>query len=90
MIRDGVYGRLLTASNGNSLVLPAADYRLSSIYSTGEDGSYWSASFSTDPQCDAWGCYFKSDNQGVDRCGRFNGLSVRPVRSAYYIIRRYY
>lgn len=79
--RNGKNGRLVTASNGNSIFLPAAGYRReSSLYSAGSGGFYWSSSLDTDDPEDAWDVYFNSAN--VFRYGddlRYFGLSVRPV-----------
>ena len=41
--RDGVNGWLYTASNGNTLFLPAAGYQIgNAIFSRGSEGIYWS------------------------------------------------
>ena len=43
--QNGVNGRLFTASNGNSLFLPAAGCRwVGELYNAGGDGGYWSGS----------------------------------------------
>ena len=47
--QNGVYGRLFTASNGNSLFLPAAGYRWDGeLNSAGSSSIYWSSSLNTD------------------------------------------
>jgi hypothetical protein len=74
---------LFTASNGNSLFLPAAGSRFeSSLYGAGSDGYYWSSSLNAGHPYDAWLLYFGSGyylmNNGTNRC---NGFTVRPVRS---------
>ena len=80
---NGVNGRLFTASNGNSLFLPAAGYRgVSSLYDAGSDGDYWSSSLYTDDPDYAWYFYFGSGDQDMSSSGRDNGHSVRAVRSA--------
>ncbi len=81
--QNGVNGRLFTASNGNSLFLPAAGYRyISSLDYAGSYGSYWSSSLSTGSPDGAWILYFGSDNYGMNGYGyRDYGLSVRPVRA---------
>ena len=81
--QDGVVGRLFTATNGNSLFLPAAGYRHgSSLDNVGTYGYYWSSSLYTAEPSGA-GCYYTRwnlGNVGMDaRCGGFN---VRAVRSA--------
>ena len=79
--RNGVYGRLLSGSNGNSLFLPAAGYRWDgSLYSTGSHGDYWSSSLDTDTPFDAWYFYFLSGSQYMDDGSRGFGFPVRAVR----------
>lgn len=78
-------GRLFTASNGNSLFLPAAG-RLndSSLPSVGYCGYYWSSSLGTNYSGNAWYLGFGSSNCSMvgfgDRaCG---AISVRAVLPA--------
>ncbi len=81
--QNGVNGRLFTASNGNSLFLPAAGYRYySSLYGAGSIGYYWSSSLGTAYPDYAWLLDFDSGNYNVYELTRFCGQSVRPVRSA--------
>ena len=81
--RNGVNGRFFTASNGNSLFLPAAGYRWDGeLYFAGGLGLYWSSSLTTDSPGDAWLLGFLSDYTSVDSSGRYYGRSVRAVRSA--------
>lgn len=78
---NGVNGRLFTASNGNSLFLPAAGYyyqaHLGGVHS---GGYYWSSSLDTVAPSTARYFYF-SDSYQMSSISRFWGLSVRPVRS---------
>ena len=79
----GVNGRLFTATNGNSLFLPAAGYRNgSSLYDAGSFGNYWSSSLNTDGPGYAWDFSFYSGRYGMYYDSRGNGFTVRPVRSA--------
>ena len=79
--QGGVNGRLFTASNGNSLFLPAAGYRdYGHLYDAGSWGNYWSSSLYTGSPYDAWSFYFGSDNYYMDYYGRYYGQSVRAVR----------
>ena len=79
--QNGVNGRLFTASNGNSLFLPAAGYRDgSNLYSAGSYGFYWSSSLYTDNPSGAWNFYFYSGSYDMYGSGRVYGQSVRPVR----------
>jgi len=79
---SGINGRLVKATNGNSIFLPAAGTRFESdLYYVGIFGYYWSSSLSTDSPYCAWGVSFGSSGN-VDRYGnggRFGGRSVRPV-----------
>ena len=81
--RNGVYGRLLTASNGKSIFLPAAGGRFGSNFRfAGEHGIYWSSSLYLDYPSYAWFFDFSSGNQYMDYCYlRNNGYSVRAVRA---------
>ena len=82
--QNGVNGRLFTATNGNSLFLPAAGYRRnSSLGDAGSYGHYWSSSLTTGYPGSSWFLDFSSGNCYMDRdYDRYCGLSVRPVRSA--------
>jgi uncharacterized protein (TIGR02145 family) len=79
--QNGVYGRLFTASNGNSIFLPAAGWRRnSSLDYAGSYGYYWSSSLSDDFQYDAW--HFFLYDYSVGSNPRYLGLTVRPVCSS--------
>jgi hypothetical protein len=79
--QNGVNGRLFTASNGNSLFLPAAGYRWNDeLKYAGYYGSYWSSSLSTDYPRYAWYFYFNSGGADVYGGYRYYGQSVRAVR----------
>ena len=89
--QGGVLGRLFTATNGNSLFLPAAGYyQYGDLDFAGRDGEYWSNLLKTDYQnTSEYGngaiyFYLTSRYEGscnmsyTDRC---YGLSVRAVRA---------
>ena len=81
--QNGVNGRRFTASNGNSLFLPAAGYRFdSSLYDTGSIGNFWSSSLYTGYPGYAWYFIFYSGNYYMYNSNRGYGQSVRAVRSA--------
>ena len=81
--QNGMNGRLFTASNGNSLFLPAAGYRdNSSLYNAGSDGFYWSSSLDTDHPFHAGDFAFKSGGCNMYGNTRFYGFAVRPVCSS--------
>ena len=82
--QNGVKGQLFTASNGNSLFLPAAGFRyLDQLLHEGLYGYYWSSSIIQEYPYDAWCYIFGSSNYYmVDQYNRFSGRSVRAVRSA--------
>ena len=78
---SGINGRLVKATNGNSIFLPAAGFRYGTVlYDAGSNGNFWSSSLNTFYPYFAWYVYFDSDN--VSRLSsryRFGGHSVRPV-----------
>ena len=77
---NGVAGRKFTASNGNSLFLPAAGNHYGS---EGEFGYSWSSSLDeSDPDL-AWGFYFVEGYQSMNGGSRDYGFTVRAVRSAH-------
>ncbi len=82
--QNGAKGRLFTATNGNSLFLPAAGgHILNSLSNAGFRGYYWSRLLYTDDPNYAWYFYFDLDFcfMLVDGSfGRGCGISVRPVR----------
>jgi len=84
--QNGVNGRLFTATNGNSIFLPAAGgYTNSGLVDTDSDGAYWSSSLDmvySDNSDNALGFGFESGNYIVGYAGRYCGFTVRPVRSA--------
>ena len=82
--QNGVNGWLFTASNGNSLFLPAAGLRSSDlyVYDAGSGGYYWSSSLYTDGPLKSWYFYFGSDGYGMYYFYRLYGRSVRPVCSS--------
>ena len=81
--QNGVTGRLFTATNGNSLFLPAAGVRYgTSLGNAGTYGYYWSSSLTTDNPLNAWLLGFNSGSCYMDYDLRIYGFTVRPVRSS--------
>ena len=79
--QNGVNGRRFTASNGNSVFLPAAGGRWGGeLHNAGSYGYYWSRSLFTVIPYYAWDLSFNSDDCDVNYSIRSNGFSVRPVR----------
>ena len=79
--QNGVNGRLFTASNGNSLFLPAAGDRWDDeLHNAGYVGLYWSSSLYSGNPYYAWYFGFDSGSYGMYNGGRGNGFTVRPVR----------
>ena len=80
--QNGVAGRLFTATNGNSIFLPAAGFRyVSSAYEAGNNGYYWSSTLDTGMPYNAW--YFAFSSGSYDM-GYFYGRSFgRSVRAVY-------
>lgn len=81
---NGVNGRLLTASNGNSIFLPAAGSILRTALSgVNNSGLYWASTLGSISPSKAWGFYFHFALQDMDcENARSLGQSIRPVRSA--------
>ena len=79
--QNGVNGWCFTASNGNSIFLPAAGYWWDDVFNA-DLGVYWSATLNTDYPNRAWSFHFGMDNGHI--CGssdRNRGQSIRAVRS---------
>jgi predicted secreted protein len=81
--QNGVAGYRLTASNGNSLFLPAAgSSNGTELVAAGVFGFYWSASLYTDSPDDAWSFSFLSGADSIGSFGyRSDGQSIRPVKN---------
>ena len=82
----GVKGKIVTASNGNSIFLPAAGYRDNTSLNDAESrGNYWSSSLNKDGIADpdfAFYVYFDSAGRPMrdsDDRDRYYGSSIRPV-----------
>ena len=78
--KNGVEGSLFTATNGNSLFLPAAGDP-TTPNCVGNYGLYWSSSLLEGSSLCAWSLGFRSDNCGMNDGGRDYGFSVRAVSS---------
>ena len=78
---NGVNGYKVSASNGNSIFLPAAGYRDgTSSSSVGSFGYYWSCQVNSGDVGSAWYLYFGSGGRYPDNNNfRYDGFSVRPV-----------
>lgn len=77
---NGVNGRRFTASNGNSIFIPASgsrDYPNQS--ELGESVNVWSSSLLDDGNANAWQFGSKSDKYSMTEQPRSDGNSVRPV-----------
>ena len=78
--QGGHKGCKVTGPNGNSIFLPAADWRIGSrTVSVVEDGRYWSSTLSSSGSDCARGLYFRSGSHNTYNDSRCYGLSVRPV-----------
>ena len=78
--REGVYGRLFTGRNGNTIFLPAAGMHMhddSSYVSSW--GHYWSSTQLPSYLNSAHDFSFNSDGAVCSNYGRICGRSVRPV-----------
>ena len=78
---NGVYGRKITSkSNSNSIFLPAAGYRKTSLNDADGDGCYWSRSLHAGYSYNACHLRFYSSSIYTHYSNRCYGRSVRPVR----------
>ena len=76
----GVMGRIVTATNGNSIFLPAAGYRYDTYLDlVGSYGYYWSSSLYTGTPLSACYVYFYPVSVYGSYRKRCYGQSVRPV-----------
>lgn len=78
----GINGYKVTGPNGNSIFLPAAGDRKTSLYGQGSGGHYWSGTLSEDYSYDAWRLYFYNGYHSLKYYGsyRYLGVTVRPVK----------
>ncbi|MBR4148132.1 MAG: hypothetical protein IKU00_09670 [Bacteroidales bacterium] len=81
--QNGAYGMLFSASNGASIFLPAAGIRwYDELYNVGDYGYYWSSLLDIDHPFRARHFDISPGLFDLNDYRRFNGLSVRAVRSA--------
>ena len=81
--QNGVNGRLITSkSNGNSIFFPAAGTRIGSSLVNVSVGYYWSRTLYERPSYYARNLLFNSGDVITGNNYRYDGLSVRPVRSS--------
>ncbi|MBQ9416982.1 MAG: hypothetical protein IJU19_00165 [Bacteroidales bacterium] len=79
--QGGTNGRLLTATNGKSLFLPATGYsQRSSCFDDGGYGNYWTSSLCEDWPSNAYCFTFSDWYQFMNDDARYLGFSVRAVR----------
>ena len=79
--RNGVYGRLVTGPNGNTLFLPAADYRGdNSLNNEQSIGAYWSRTLDSGYPSGLYFRNFEWESVYLFSHIRSHGFTVRPVR----------
>ena len=84
--KNGVKGRLFTASNGNSIFLPAAGYRkYTNLYCSSSLGNYWSSSLRNNESHLSYMFMFGSVGLGTKIMERSYGQPVRAVYAIYEI-----
>lgn len=79
---NGVNGFLLTATNGQSIFLPAAGYRTENLFDCGIHGTYWSSVINLTFTDSAFEMHFYSGGCEIYLFYRYLGRSVRAVRSS--------
>ena len=78
--QNGVNGRLVTGTNGNSIFLPAAGRRDgTNLNDAGSKGYYWSSSLDSDIPQYVWNVSFSSGEAYRNDGLRHYGYTVRPV-----------
>lgn len=78
--QSGVKGYRVTATNGNSIFLPAAGYRYDTyVCNAGLAGYYWSSSLNAGNSGNAYRVYSDTSNVYRNYNLRYYGQSVRPV-----------
>jgi hypothetical protein len=79
--RNGVYGRLVTGPNGNTMFLPAADYRGdNSLNNVQSIGAYWSCTLDSGYPSGLYFRNFEWESVYLFSHIRSHGFTVRPVR----------
>ncbi|MBR6284995.1 MAG: leucine-rich repeat protein [Muribaculaceae bacterium] len=82
--RNGVWGRLATGPNGNTIFFPAAGCKAEgygSPWHAGDYGFYWSYTSGAEFSSDANYLYFNSDSvYWLDESSRYGGFTIRAVR----------
>ena len=78
---NGVSGRLLTGSNGNSIFLPATGFYLDDTLICTGLGIYWSSSLQTECQVAGWSLHFDDVNCHV--CGTYERCRGQVVRAVF-------
>ena len=79
-VLNGVFGMLVTASNGNKIYLPAAGYMLgATLDQAGSYGYYWTTSIGTNNPGYGLSYYFLTQNWHTYNFIRPYGCSVRAV-----------
>ena len=81
--RNGVYGRLVTGPNGNTLFLPAADYRGDNSLNNAQSiGAYWSRTLDSGYPSGLYFRDFEWESVYLFSHIRSHGFTVRPVRAS--------
>ena len=80
--QNGVYGQKFIGSNGGTIFIPVAGFRLDNeLANVVSDGYYWSSTFYESGQGYARYLYFNSGGADwSDNLYRYYGFTVRPVR----------
>ena len=77
---NGVSGHTVTGTNGNSIFLPEAGYRVGTeLYSRGSEGMYWSSQLHANLNYHAHHLHFLNTTPYQNFNERYTGRSVRPV-----------
>lgn len=82
--QNGVYGRLITGLNGNTIFFPATGYyEGNELWGNDNDGHYWSSSLDPVYTARAYNMGFFFGDIGIGNDHRCYGQPVRPVYSPH-------
>ena len=85
--QNGVEGRLMTGTNGNTIFLPVTGFRLDDMFIGPSLGIYWSSSLHEGFPERGWSFHFDADQCHV--CGTYERSRGQIVRAVYIAKQQY-
>lgn len=77
--QNGVFGRLYTGTNGNSIFLPASGWYDSQYHDYQYDVYRWSSTLGPNNSYSAWSIGYYTTNTAIGTDWRYRGFPIRPV-----------